>query len=100
VRTENVVAFGFGEAAEPAKAGMQQLPPRLRTIDLDDGYFLHDANLTLRCRRWDPGQRPHTLRLLPARALTESETKVEGIPAGSARLCLMGAVTTIGVVTP
>lgn len=35
VRDEDVVAFGFRDAAESAQAGMQPLPPRLRTIDLD-----------------------------------------------------------------
>ena len=35
VRDEDVVAFGFRDSAESAKAGMQSLPPRLRTIDLD-----------------------------------------------------------------
>jgi arginase len=34
VRGEDVVAFGFRDSAEAAKAGMQPLPPRLRTIDL------------------------------------------------------------------
>jgi arginase len=35
VRDEDVVAFGFRDSAESAQAGMQALPPRLRTIDLD-----------------------------------------------------------------
>lgn len=35
VRDEDVVAFGFRDAAESTEAGMQPLPPRLRTIDLD-----------------------------------------------------------------
>jgi arginase len=35
VRTEDVVAFGFRDAAESAQAGMQPLPAQLRVIDLD-----------------------------------------------------------------
>jgi arginase len=35
VRDEDVVAFGFRDSAESAQAGMQPLPPRLRTIDLE-----------------------------------------------------------------
>lgn len=35
VRDDDVVAFGFRDAVESAQAGMQPLPPRLRTIDLD-----------------------------------------------------------------
>ncbi|WP_327266568.1 arginase family protein [Streptomyces sp. NBC_01232] len=35
LRDEDVVAFGFRDAAESARAGMQPLPPRLHTIDLD-----------------------------------------------------------------
>ncbi|MFF5808517.1 arginase family protein [Streptomyces sp. NPDC012746] len=35
VRDEDVVAFGFRDAAESAEAGMQPLPPGLRAIDLD-----------------------------------------------------------------
>ncbi|MET9515642.1 arginase family protein [Streptomyces sp. NPDC002994] len=35
VRDEDVVAFGFRDAAESGEAGMQPLPPRLHAIDLD-----------------------------------------------------------------
>jgi arginase len=35
VRLEDVVAIGFRNADESAKAGTQPLPARLRTIDLD-----------------------------------------------------------------
>ncbi|MFJ6759401.1 arginase family protein [Streptomyces sp. NPDC091273] len=35
VRDEDVVAFGFRDAAESHAAGMQPLPPGLRAIDLD-----------------------------------------------------------------
>ncbi|MBT2489540.1 arginase family protein [Streptomyces sp. ISL-96] len=35
VRDEDVVAFGFRDAAESAEAGMQPLPPRLNAIDID-----------------------------------------------------------------
>ncbi|WLW57903.1 arginase family protein [Streptomyces sp. YU58] len=35
VRDEDVVAFGFRDAAESARAGMQTLPPGLYTLDLD-----------------------------------------------------------------
>ncbi|SCG69301.1 arginase family protein [Micromonospora inositola] len=35
VRDEHVVAFGFRDSAESAEAGMQPLPPGLRTIDLN-----------------------------------------------------------------
>jgi arginase len=35
VRDEDIVAFGFRDSAEAARAGMQPLPPRLRTIDLE-----------------------------------------------------------------
>jgi arginase len=35
VRDEDVVAFGFRDAAESAQAGMQPVPPALRTIDLE-----------------------------------------------------------------
>ncbi|WP_327411672.1 arginase family protein [Streptomyces sp. NBC_01233] len=35
LRDEDVVAFGFRDAAESREAGMQPLPPRLRAIDLD-----------------------------------------------------------------
>ncbi|GGX59402.1 arginase [Streptomyces minutiscleroticus] len=35
LRDEDVVAFGFRDAAESAEAGMQPLPPRLHAIDLD-----------------------------------------------------------------
>jgi arginase len=35
VRDEDVVAFGFRDAAESAEAGMQPLPAALRRIDLD-----------------------------------------------------------------
>ncbi|MEV7230189.1 MULTISPECIES: arginase family protein [Polymorphospora] len=35
VRDEDVVAFGFRDSAESARAGMQPLPPSLRTIDLE-----------------------------------------------------------------
>lgn len=35
VRDEDVVAFGFRDAAESAQAGMQPLPSPLRAIDLD-----------------------------------------------------------------
>ncbi|MBB4960334.1 arginase family protein [Micromonospora polyrhachis] len=34
VRDEDVVAFGFRDGAESEQAGMQPLPPQLRTIDL------------------------------------------------------------------
>ncbi|WP_053694628.1 arginase family protein [Streptomyces sp. WM6372] len=34
LRDEDVVAFGFRDAAESAEAGMQPLPPRLHAIDL------------------------------------------------------------------
>ncbi|BCJ69917.1 arginase family protein [Polymorphospora rubra] len=34
VRDEDVVALGFRDSAESARAGMQPLPPALRTIDL------------------------------------------------------------------
>ncbi|MFD3698320.1 arginase family protein [Streptomyces sp. NPDC058646] len=36
LRDEDVVAFGFRDAAESAAAGMQPLPPRLRAVDLDE----------------------------------------------------------------
>jgi arginase len=35
LRDEDVVAFGFRDAAESAEAGMQPLPPHLHAIDLD-----------------------------------------------------------------
>ncbi|KUL24650.1 arginase family protein [Streptomyces regalis] len=35
LRDEDVVAFGFRDAAESAEAGMQPLPPHLYAIDLD-----------------------------------------------------------------
>ncbi|MDF3148382.1 MULTISPECIES: arginase family protein [unclassified Streptomyces] len=35
LRDEDVVVFGFRDAAESAEAGMQPLPPRLHAIDLD-----------------------------------------------------------------
>ncbi|MFD9517145.1 arginase family protein [Streptomyces sp. NPDC059979] len=35
LRDEDVVAFGFRDAAESRAAGMQPLPPRLHAIDLD-----------------------------------------------------------------
>ncbi|KUM68165.1 arginase family protein [Streptomyces curacoi] len=35
LRDEDVVAFGFRDAEESARAGMQPLPPRLHAIDLD-----------------------------------------------------------------
>ncbi|MFD9408669.1 arginase family protein [Streptomyces sp. NPDC059989] len=35
LRDEDVVAFGFRDAAESAEAGMQPLPPRLHAVDLD-----------------------------------------------------------------
>ncbi|MBT2394921.1 arginase family protein [Streptomyces sp. ISL-100] len=35
VRDEDVVAFGFRDAAESGEAGMQPLPPRLHAIDFD-----------------------------------------------------------------
>ncbi|MEV6397470.1 arginase family protein [Streptomyces sp. NPDC051907] len=35
LRDEDVVAFGFRDAAESAAAGMQPLPPELHAIDLD-----------------------------------------------------------------
>ncbi|MEJ8640884.1 arginase family protein [Streptomyces sp. MS1.HAVA.3] len=35
LRDEDVVAFGFRDAAESREAGMQPLPPRLHAIDLD-----------------------------------------------------------------
>ncbi|MPY61590.1 arginase family protein [Streptomyces spongiae] len=35
VHDEDVVAFGFRDAAESARAGMQPLPPALHTVDLD-----------------------------------------------------------------
>lgn len=35
VRDEDVVAFGFRDAEESAQAGMQPLPPQLRTVDLE-----------------------------------------------------------------
>ncbi|WP_345686138.1 arginase family protein [Streptomyces coeruleoprunus] len=35
LRDEDVVAFGFRDAAESAAAGMQPLPPQLHAIDLD-----------------------------------------------------------------
>jgi arginase len=34
VRDEDVVVFGFRDAEESAQAGMQPLPPQLRTVDL------------------------------------------------------------------
>ena len=48
VRTEDVVAFGFRDAAESAEAGMQPLPPRLRAIDLDG---VRDAGAAIAARR-------------------------------------------------
>lgn len=35
LRDEDAVAFGFRDSAQSAEAGMQPLPPRLHTIDLD-----------------------------------------------------------------
>ncbi|MFD9366414.1 arginase family protein [Streptomyces sp. NPDC060020] len=35
LRDEDVVAFGFRDAAESREAGMQPLPPRLHAVDLD-----------------------------------------------------------------
>lgn len=35
LRDEDVVAFGFRDAAESAEAGMRPLPPRLHAVDLD-----------------------------------------------------------------
>ncbi|MFG3056647.1 arginase family protein [Kitasatospora sp. NPDC048239] len=35
VRDEDVVAFGYRDTAEAVEAGMQPLPPRMHTIDLD-----------------------------------------------------------------
>jgi len=35
VRDEDTLAFGFRDSAESARAGMQPLPPQLRTIDLE-----------------------------------------------------------------
>jgi arginase len=48
VRPEDVVAFGFRDADESAEAGMQPLPARLRTIDLDG---VREAGVTPAARR-------------------------------------------------